>query len=177
MTTVDFSLKDARAHVRATDVLAAILARYPDGPVILRFARPLPGPARLDAPARPGASIIGHAGEVSFSLTPDPDAIVARHPADPSPALHLGGARRGVFAFPPGTPLPTRIVAIFDRLHPLQAERFLVRQITLRSGRVRLSPLLLTSLVVAPDRTRAELALHTPLGPLGTIGFRLTSRD
>ncbi|MBA3910931.1 MAG: hypothetical protein C0524_13915 [Rhodobacter sp.] len=173
---IDFVLQGERAHVRATDILAAMLAQYPAEPLVLRFARPLTGPARLDQPARPGAAMTGRAGTVGFSLSPDPDAKAARRPVDRTPALHLRSGKLEVFAFRPGTALPARIAAIFDRVHPRQAERFLVRQITLHAGPARHAPILWFRLRISADRRRAGLVLMTPFGRLAAIDFHLVPR-
>lgn len=174
---IDFTLQGDRAHVRATDVLAALQARFPDRPLTLKFARPLSGPAVLLSPARPGAAVVGRAGAVRFSLDPDPDMQCVRRGTDRTRALHLGTGALHLFAFWPTTPLAARIAAIFDRLHPQQTERFQVRQITLHPGPARRGPILWTRLTILPDRSRARLQLTTPAGQLATLEFHLTGRD
>jgi len=179
--SLGFVLAGDRAHVRATDVLAALLARFPGLPLTVKFIRPLTGPAWLHLPSPPGAAITGRAGDIGFGLTADPSAPARRRPADRAPALHLSRPSLEVFAFPPGPPLAARVAAIFDRVHPRQPERFperfVVRQITLHPGPARAMPVVWFRLVLAPDRTRAHLTLRTPLGPLAEIDFRLTARE
>jgi hypothetical protein len=173
---LDFALQGERSHVRATDVLAAVLARWPGQPVQLRFLRPLAGPALLQPGARPGAAVLGRAGETAFALLPDTGAAASRAPSRQVPALWLALGGWHGFAFAPGTPLADRIAAIFDRVHPLQAERFVVRQIALDPGLAPRLPLIWFRLRIAPDRSAAELALRSPAGRLGRIEFRLFPR-
>ncbi|MCX7286372.1 MAG: hypothetical protein NTW20_02105 [Rhodobacterales bacterium] len=172
-----FALQGDRAHVRATDVLAAMMTQFHDRPLALKFARPLVGPALLHCPAQPGGAVAGRAGEVSFSLTADPDTRASRRAADRTPALHLRVGPLDCFAFRPGTPLAARIAAIFDRLHPLQSERFLVRLITVFPGPERLGPVLWSRLTITNDRSRARLDLAGPAGRLATLEFHLTARN
>ena len=174
---LDFTLQGDRAHVRATDVLSALMTQFPDRPLTLKFARPLAGPAHLHCPPRPGGAVAGRAGEVGFSLTADPDAPASRRAADRTPAFHVRIGPLDVFVFKPGTPLAARIAAIFDRLHPLQTERFVVRQITVFPGPARPGPVLWTRLTIAEDRSRARLHLTTPAGRLATLEFHLTARS
>lgn len=173
---LSFALQGDRAHVRATDVLGAIMMQFRDRPLTLKFARPLAGPALVHCPAQPGGAVAGRAGEVSFSLTPDPDSPTIRRAADRTPAVHVRIKSLDVFAFWPGTPLASRIAAIFDRLHPRQSERFLVRQITVYPGPARHAPVLWFALKITTDRSRARLQLATPMGRLATLDFHLTAR-
>lgn len=173
---LDFTLQGDRQHVRATDVLAALMAHFPPDEVHLRFLRPLAGPALLHLAPCPGAAVAGRIGAQRLALVPLPGAVAPREPAQGGRALLLALGDLYAFAFAPGTPAPAAIAAIFDRVHPRQAERFTVRQITLAAGPPRRSPVMGFRLRVAPDRTQAALALLTPLGRLARIEFRLTPR-
>ena len=173
---LDFALKDGRAYVRATDVLAAVLARWPDTALTLRFLRPLDGPAVLIHPPRPGAGITGRAGDVAFSLSRKTGHAPQEAREDPVKVLHLGGKAVHLFVFAPVTPLAARIGAIFERVHPRQADRFLVRQIVLYPGQCRSARTLWFRLRTDPRHARAALTLHSRFGVLAEIDFRLVPR-
>ena len=175
---LDFELVGARPYVRSTDVLRALLLRFPAKDLTLKFLRPLTGPADLSGKRTHNVAVNITSGGSSYVLSNAADTEPTRVASRPArlrvTKLHLAGWF--IFLFPPRASIADRIERCFDIVHPQLGETFVVRSIHIKSPRARLAPLLWFRIHRAKSPDRAHLTMRTPFGTLAEISFKLAPK-
>jgi hypothetical protein len=173
-----FDLIGERTYVRSTDVLRAVLERFPAKGLTLKFLRPLTGPAVLsEGTGRDGAVSINASGK-SYVLSNAGDHAAKRVPV----RLPRAGTVRGrfgdwhVFAFAPASSTADRIERVFDIVHPELGQTFVVRSIQIHSAFAASVPLIWFRIHHAHAPDRAHLTMRTPVGRMAEITFKLSPK-